>query len=245
MVDTPPTISMLIELGRIHFPIWQHLHPICSFTLWWCFPSICQLLLLGWDEILCYRFRLFHLNTTPPPTPQNNTHLKKRKKQWGDLPCPRRTGIAVVISVNLNQRWAGGNQDKEADVIWQNLSPAGTSWQVSAIGMAAMAWLCGTGTRGISGMGRAWEQRLQTAALETGLLCPERLRAGDCSVLICCTSENTGWLGDPAKGTGCQLACWDYWSRLSFELQGIGMRWGFTRQSLGREHSSLMWCRQI
>lgn len=153
-----------------------------------------------------------------------------------------------MISVNWNDRWDGGNQDKEADVIWQNLSPAGSSWQVFAIGMVAMAWLCVTETRGVSGMGRAWEQRLQTVALETGLLCPVRLRSGDCSVLICCTSENTGWLWDPDKGTGDQLAWWEHWSRISSEfypLQGIKMRWGFTCQGLGREHSSLMWCRQI
>lgn len=34
VVHIPPTMSMLIEPRRIQFPIWQHLHPICSFTLW-------------------------------------------------------------------------------------------------------------------------------------------------------------------------------------------------------------------
>lgn len=56
-------------------------------------------------------------------------------------------------------------------MILQNFSPAGSPWQASALGAAATAGLCSTGKRGVSGMGRACEGRLQTTALETAVPC--------------------------------------------------------------------------
>lgn len=140
---------------------------------------------LRWDFMLqvqtfSLKHHPFHLH------PKIILIKKKKKRQWRDLPCLHRTGTGVVNSVNWNHRWAGGNKDKEADVFWQNLSLLGLpgrylplEWQLW-LGCVAQRW-------GISGMGHAWEQRLH----------PVRLRSGDCSVLICCTSENTGWLQDP------------------------------------------------
>lgn len=175
VVCTSPMIYMLTEPGRIQLPSGKHLHPICSFALWWRSPSICQLLPLGWVKILCYRFRLLHLSIIPSTSNPKKYSLKK-KNLWRDLPCLRRTRKAVMISVEWNHNWARGNQDKEADVILQNFSPAGSLWQASALGAAARARLCGTETRNVSGMGRAWEWSLQTVALETGVPCEAQIR---------------------------------------------------------------------